>query len=77
MAKCEVCNNEYDKSFEVRIGGVTHVFDSFECAIHAVAPSCAHCKCKIIGHGIEAQGAMYCCANCAHHAGVAAARDRV
>ena len=76
MAKCEVCGNDYDKSFEVRIGGSTHVFDSFECAIHAVAPACAHCRCKIIGHGVEAGGEMYCCAHCAQHAGVTAIRDR-
>ena len=77
MAKCEVCGNDYDKSFEVRVAGKTHTFDSFECAIHAVAPACAHCQCKIIGHGVEANGAMYCCANCAHEAGVTAVRDRV
>jgi len=76
MAKCEVCGNDYDKSFEVRLAGKTHVFDSFECAIHAVAPTCAHCNCKIIGHGVEANNAIYCCANCAHQAGITAARDR-
>ena len=76
MAKCELCGNDYDKSFEIRIAGRTHVFDSFECAIHAVAPTCAHCDCRIIGHGTEANGAIYCCANCAHQAGVTAVRDR-
>ena len=35
MVVCEVCGNDYDKAFEVRAGGATHVFDSFECAIHA------------------------------------------
>lgn len=76
MAKCEVCGNDYDKSFEIRLAGKTHVFDSFECAIHAVAPACAHCSCKIIGHGVEAKNAIYCCANCAQQAGVTALRDR-
>ncbi len=76
MAKCEVCGNEYDKSFEVVMAGRSHTFDSFECAIHAMAPVCSHCKCRIIGHGIEGAGQFYCCANCAHNAGVAAARDR-
>jgi hypothetical protein len=33
--RCEVCGNMYDKSFEIRMGGESHVFDSFECAIHA------------------------------------------
>ena len=30
MGTCEVCGNEYDKTFEVRFAGGTHVFDSFE-----------------------------------------------
>jgi hypothetical protein len=78
MAQCEVCGNDYDKTIEVSMaGGDTHVFDSFECAIHALAPACDHCGCKIIGHGIEAGSAFYCCANCAHLAGVEEARDRV
>ena len=77
MAKCEVCGNEYDKTFEVRIKDSTHIFDSFECAIHALAPVCSNCGCKIVGHGIEADQKMYCCANCARHSGVPSARDRV
>jgi hypothetical protein len=34
MATCAVCGNEYDKAMELTIAGETHVFDSFECAIH-------------------------------------------
>jgi hypothetical protein len=33
MATCEVCGNEYDKSFELIAAGARHVFDSLECAI--------------------------------------------
>jgi len=77
MAKCEVCGNDYDKSFEVKAQGKTHVFDSFECAIHALAPSCAHCSCKVIGHGVEGNGKIYCCAYCAKRAGVVGLDDRV
>jgi len=77
MAKCEVCENDYDKSFEVVAQGKTHVFDSFECAIHALAPSCAHCGCKVIGHGVEGKGRIYCCAHCAQSAGVRGVDDRV
>ena len=65
MAKCEHCGNEYDKTFEVTFKGKTHVFDSFECAIHVIAPECDHCRCKIIGHGVENSGKIFCCANCA------------
>ena len=78
MAKCDVCGNDYDKSFEVRTaGGETGTFDSFECAIHALAPQCEHCGCRIIGHGVEADGRIFCCAHCAQHEGVAGLSDRV
>jgi hypothetical protein len=59
MARCEVCDNDYDKSFEVIQEGQRHVFDSFECAIHALAPTCSHCQCRIIGHGLEAGGRVF------------------
>jgi hypothetical protein len=71
-----VCGNRYDKAFEVTMRGETHVYDCFECAIHALAPICRHCGCKIVGHGIEADGAFYCCAHCASEMGVSAIRDR-
>ncbi len=77
MGRCEVCGNEYDKSFEVTIAGTTLTFDSFECAIHAVAPTCAHCGCRIVGHGVEADGRIFCCAHCAKQAGVSGLQDRV
>ncbi len=76
MATCEVCGNDYDKAFQVMRGGETHVFDSFECAIHALAPTCAHCGCRIIGHGVETAVGMFCCANCARHQGSTAVKDR-
>jgi len=76
MAKCEVCGNDYDKSFELTAAGAKHVFDSFECAIHRMAPICDHCGCKVIGHGVEASGKFYCCAHCARESGVSAMRDR-
>jgi len=76
MARCDVCGNDYDKAFQVQIGGKAYTFDSFECAIHAVAPACAHCSYKIIGHGVESEGQIFCCANCAQEAGVVGMRDR-
>ena len=76
MAVCEVCGNDYDKSFELTVQGATHTFDSFECAIHAVAPRCAHCGCAIIGHGLEAGGSVYCCAHCARAEGHDELADR-
>ena len=77
MAKCEVCHNDYDKAMEITVGGQHHVFDSFECAIHRLAPACAHCGCKVIGHGPEANGRFFCCAHCARQSGVKGVDDRV
>ena len=59
MATCEVCENEYDKAFEVVVAGKHHTFDSFECAIHALPPVCPHCNCRIVGHGVEADGQIF------------------
>ncbi|MGZ3458016.1 MAG: hypothetical protein ACXU86_05865 [Archangium sp.] len=76
MAQCEVCGNDYDKSFQVKLSqGATHVFDSFECAASALAPRCGQCNTRILGHGLEANGIMYCCASCARKAGVQQLRD--
>jgi hypothetical protein len=78
MATCEVCGNDYDKAFRIHLadGSEPRVFDSFECAIHALAPACAHCGCTVLGHGVESDGITYCCAHCAHVSGVSEARDR-
>ena len=76
MARCEVCGNEYDKAFDVMAAGERHTFDSFECAIHKLAPVCAHCSCKVVGHGVEARGLFFCCANCARMAGERGVADR-
>ncbi len=77
MARCEVCGNDYDLAFEVITAGESHVFDSFECAIHALAPTCENCGVRVIGHGVEADGRFFCCAHCAEHAGAEQAADRV
>lgn len=76
MATCELCGNDYDKSFEIMMAGKSHTFDSFECAIQVLAPTCAHCGCRIMGHGLEANGRFFCCAHCASHEGAGALRDR-
>jgi Rieske Fe-S protein len=68
MAECEVCGNDYDKSFDVIAAGDRHTFDSFECAISRLAPRCEHCGCAVIGHGAEVSGRFYCCAHCAREA---------
>ena len=78
LAKCEVCGNSYDKSFEVVTAtGERHVFDALECAIQALAPVCVHCGCRILGHGMEQNGRMFCCAHCASQLGATQMVDRV
>lgn len=78
MSTCETCGNEYDRAFEViTADGARYTFDSIECAVHKIAPTCEHCGCRILGHGIQADAAMFCCASCARHSGHDEARDRV
>ena len=77
MARCETCGNDYDRCFEVVVDGRSHLFDSFECAIHALAPKCNHCGCSIIGHGIEVADRIFCCASCARMSGFKGANDHV
>ena len=76
MAKCENCGNEYDKTLEIRWGGAFHVYDCFECAIHALAPICPTCGTHIIGHGLEAEDKIFCCAHCARRQGEQKLKDR-
>jgi hypothetical protein len=70
MGRCNTCGNEYADTMEIRQRERVGTFDSFECAIHAMAPTCAHCGCRILGHGVDARGRIYCCGHCAETAGV-------
>ncbi len=70
MGRCEVCGNEYRKTLEIKYEGRVATFDSFECAIHAMAPTCEHCGCRVIGHGVEVGERIFCCANCAQMVGI-------
>lgn len=77
MGVCAMCGNDYDKAFTVTtFDGKSAAFDSFECAIHMLAPDCAHCGCKVVGHGVQKGSKIYCCAHCAKHEGVTELRDR-
>lgn len=68
MAVCATCGNVYHNTFTVTWGNTTATFDSLECAITQLAPECALCGCRILGHGAEVDGRMYCCAHCARQA---------
>jgi hypothetical protein len=76
MTACTTCGNVYDKCFAVSVGNRTFMFDCFECAIHALAPTCQGCGCRVIGHGTEGNGWIYCSAHCAGKVGVTEVQDR-
>ena len=76
MARCDACGNDYDKAFEVSKDGRRYTFDSLECAAHVIAPRCEQCGLQILGHGVEEQGSIYCCASCARVHGKDQLRDR-
>lgn len=75
MNSCEVCGNAYHRPLKITLDDTEHVFDSFECAIEALAPRCGHCGCRIIGHGVDAGPHRYCCAHCARQSGVTGVSD--
>ena len=77
MTVCDTCGNDYEQTFTLSFENESWNFDSFECAIHALAPTCAHCGIRIVGHGLEADGTFYCCDHCAEHKGVKGLRDRL
>jgi hypothetical protein len=59
MAKSETCGNDYDKAFQVTMNGTAHTFDSFECAIHALAPTCANCRIHIVATGSKKKAPFF------------------
>jgi hypothetical protein len=69
MGQCEVCGSSYEHVFQVVVHGHSHTFDSFECAIHALAPKCAHCQCRVLGHGVNVGDEICCCDHCARQLG--------
>lgn len=77
MATCDSCGNDYDKAFTISRGDESRTFDSFECAINVMAPVCGTCSTRVIGHGVESDGQVYCCAHCASRAGAEGVADRV
>ena len=74
--RCETCGNEYDHPFQIVKGDKSYVFDSFECAIQALAPACGNCGVRVLGHGVQEADQIYCCAHCAAAQGADQVRDR-
>lgn len=62
---CDTCGNTYHNVMQITKGGQTQTFDSFECAIAALAPVCPTCSVRVMGHGTERGGTVYCCTHCA------------
>jgi len=61
----------------VELNGQVYQFDCFECAIHKLAPACAHCSTQVIGHGVQAGSDVFCCAHCARASGKGGLQDHV
>ena len=77
MARCSTCGNDYDGSFEVRMGNRSYTFDCFECAIHGLAPVCEGCGCRVLGHGVQSDDRLFCSSHCARARGVTGLRTHV
>jgi hypothetical protein len=77
MARCETCGNDYDRPIAITLNGESHLFDSFECAIHALAPTCGRCGVRVLGHGVQDAAHIYCGASCARGAGAKGFVDHV
>ncbi|MGE0207463.1 MAG: hypothetical protein AB7R69_06470 [Candidatus Babeliales bacterium] len=77
MEKCEQCGNAYGRTFHINIKGQEFAFDSFECAIEKLAPRCASCGTRVIGHGLEQGLDIYCCAQCARMHGITDLKDHL
>jgi hypothetical protein len=56
--------------FEVYLGSEKHIFDSFECAMSAMLPTCSYCRCQIIGEGVQMGSAIFCSYACANEQNV-------
>lgn len=69
MATCDQCGNDYANPMRIEKDGASYTFDSFECAMTKLAPTCPECDARILGHGVDAQGHTYCCNHCADRAG--------
>jgi hypothetical protein len=68
VSRCEVCGNPISGGVRLIADGMTHVFDSFQCAIHRLAPECEYCGCKVLGRPTVVGRSAYCDEWCAQAA---------
>jgi hypothetical protein len=64
VARCEVCGYVTRSGIRIIQGGVTHLFDSYQCAITRLAAECTHCGCRILGRPVEVHQRAYCSQEC-------------
>ncbi len=77
MARCEVCGNDYDKAFEVVLNEQSHTFDSFECAIRALAPVLHPLWLQSNWARRRSRRQHFLLCSCAEHSGAVGTQDRV
>jgi hypothetical protein len=65
MATCSQCGHISDHTFQITKDGRIYTFDSFDCAIQALASICPYCHGRIIGVGVKENGKTYCSQQCA------------
>jgi hypothetical protein len=71
MAECEICHHDWDGAFQiVRADGTTHTFDSFACAVRALAPVCPTCGAVVFNLGIVVGEQIFCSMHCAGAGGL-------
>jgi hypothetical protein len=63
-ARCEVCGHATRHGIRIVADGITHVFDSYQCAIHRMAAECEYCGCRILGRPVELHQRSYCSQEC-------------
>ena len=63
-ATCDQCGNSYTRPLKIQYMQESYTFDCFECAIAKLAPKCAACTTRVIGHGLEKGSEIYCCQHC-------------
>ena len=63
---CTICDDQYGRSCRIPADDELHFMDSFECAFYTVAPRCRCCDRRIVDHGIETWGNIFCCTPCVH-----------
>ena len=70
MPTCVTCGNTSESIYRVSHQDREYVFDSIECLAAALAPSCEVCGLRILGHGLEISGRLFCCTQCARRVGL-------